>query len=70
MSTPNLRLSWDERGDPATHAGEDRVLDRAGQAQDSAPGVGDHLSDRVEEQETEPLRPGGPEISVMGVLPS
>jgi hypothetical protein len=60
---PILRLSWDQTGDLAARADQQGVLDDARQPQERPPGMRDDLPDGIEQQEAQPLRPGGPEIS-------
>jgi hypothetical protein len=45
------------------HSDQQRVLDCSGQPKERPAGMGDDFPHRIEQQEAQPLRPGGPEIS-------
>ena len=60
---PNLRLSRGENGDPLPHRHHERVLEGPSEPQEGLPGMAHDLPNGVEQQEPEPLRPGGREIS-------
>ena len=60
---PILRLSRGKPSDLAPHPDEEGVLEGSGEPQDRSPRMRHDLPDSVEEQEAEPLRSGGSEIS-------